>query len=149
MKAAIRRVGHADLEAISVLFDAYRQFYGRDSDLAGAREFLEARMNNNESIIFMASNDDGAAVGFTQLYPIFSSVGMRRVWLLNDLFVAESARRSGVASQLIDATRELARSTDAAGLLLETQVENHRAQQLYEKIGFVRNEATWFYYLAV
>ena len=92
---------------------------------------------------------DGNAAGFVQLYPIFTSVGMRRVWLLNDLYVAAAARRAGAATALMNAAHAMAREDDAAGVMLETHIDNRDAQALYEKLGYQRNTATWFYYLSL
>ncbi|MGB3270619.1 MAG: GNAT family N-acetyltransferase, partial [Rhodanobacter sp.] len=87
----------ADLDTVVPLFDGYRQFYRQPPDLPRARGFLAERIERGESLILLARDDDGAGLGFTQLYPLFSSVRAVRTWLLNDLFVAPSARRRGVA----------------------------------------------------
>jgi hypothetical protein len=92
----VRQAVLSDLEALAPLFDSYRQFYGRASDLSAATAFLSARFNHNESVLFIAHEGD-KTVGFTQLYPSFSSVSMARILVLNDLFVDEHARRKGVA----------------------------------------------------
>jgi GNAT superfamily N-acetyltransferase len=118
-----------------LLFDAYRQFYKQVADLNGAKIFLSERINNNESAIFIATEGKDA-VGFVQLYPIFSSVSMKRAWLLNDLFVATSARKKGVAALLLDAAKSHGRATDAKWLLLQTTQDNLPAQTLYEKNGW-------------
>lgn len=148
MKISVRRATRDDLDALAVLFDAYRQFYAQSSDVPGARAFLAARLHDDESVIFIATAPDGA-FGFTQLYPLFTSVGMRRLWLLNDLFVAADARRLGVASALMQAAHAHARDTGAAGVLLETQRTNHSAQALYRKLGYERNDSTEFHFLAL
>lgn len=142
----IRRASIGDLDVLARLFDAYRQFYAQQPDVDGAREFLAARIGNNESVLFIAELE-GRAVGFVQLYPVFTSVGMRRTWLLNDLFVAKGARRQGVAAALMQAAHEMAAADGAAGVLLETQINNTGAQALYEKLGYQRNDTTWFYWL--
>src|SRR5690242_5552272 len=103
------------LEMVVPLFDGYRQFYKQSSDLAGARNFLQARLMQGDSVIFLALLD-GAAVGFTQLYPSFSSVSMKRLWILNDLFVAETARKHGIASALLQKAQQHAAETGAKGL---------------------------------
>ena len=102
----VRQAALDDLEALVPLFDGYRQFYGRASDPSAAREFLLARFNHGQSALFVAHVDD-MPVGFTQLYPSFSSVSLARVFVLNDLFVQEDRRRKGVASKLISAATEL------------------------------------------
>lgn len=139
----IRKATIQDLNEVSILFDAYRQFYKQPGDLIGAHEFLKERLLHNESVIFIAFNEE-KATGFTQLYPIFSSVSMKKAWLLNDLFVAQSARRSGVAEALLDAAREHGIASGAKWLLLETAADNIPAQTLYSKNGWVRTEDLFY-----
>ncbi len=141
----VRKAKLQDLKKVASLFDAYRQFYGRPADLEGAESFLEERMLNRESVIFIAFIK-GEAAGFTQLYPVFSSVSMQRLWLLNDLYVAALFRKQGVGETLIDAAKNHARETNAKGLTLETQVENESAQRLYDKAGFSRDTDFYHYF---
>jgi ribosomal protein S18 acetylase RimI-like enzyme len=131
----IRRADANDLAALASLFDAYRQFYEQTSDVAGARAFLAERLAKDESVVLLAERD-GAAVGFVQLYPIFSSVRMGRVWTLNDLYVVPDARRGGVAHALLDAACGFARERGALGLQLETGKDNFAAQKLYRDAGW-------------
>lgn len=142
IRATINELDHA-----ATLFDQYRVFYEQESKLDEAREFLKERLENHESVIFLAYDGD-RPVGFTQLYPSFSSVGMRRTWVLNDLFVAKEARRMGVGHALINQAIDHAKVTDAKGILLETATDNHNAQALYEKIGFER-ETNYFYFYSI
>ena len=128
-----------DLDTLVPLFDAYRQFYGRPSDHAGARAFLADRFKRGESVIFLAVVD-GAIVGFTQLYPSFSSVSMKRLWLLNDLFVTPDARGSGAGRALLERAERWAAETGAKGLTLGTQITNEAARRLYEACGWTRDE---------
>lgn len=138
-KLVVRKANSADLDALVPLFDDYRVFYGRDSDPAGAREFLVSRFARNESIIFIASRD-GEAVGFTQLFPSFSSATMARTYILNDLFVGESFRKQGVGRQLLDAAVEFGKLDGAARLTLSTAIDNHAAQALYRRGGWKQDE---------
>jgi GNAT superfamily N-acetyltransferase len=133
------------LEELVPLFDAYRQFYEQASDVEGARQFLAARMSRNESVIFLAYHE-GEAVGFTQLYPSFSSVSMQRLWILNDLFVAANARKHGVASALMRYAEQFSRDEQAKGLTLQTAVDNIPAQSLYEKRDWVRETDFYDYF---
>ena len=135
------------LDRLAPLFDGYRVFYRQASDIEKARSFLEARITNDESVIFAVEMDDGSLLGFTQLYPLFSSVSARRVWLLNDLFVSETARRKGVGQMLMHAARTFATETGAKGLALETGVSNTGAQALYEKLGYKKQDGTFWYFL--
>lgn len=136
----IRRASIDDLGLVSPLFDLYRQFYEQDSDVAKAENFLAQRLQNNESVIFLAF--DGAdAVGFTQLYPGFSSVSMARTFLLNDLYVVASHRRHGVGALLLKAAVAHAQSAQAVRISLTTNVANTTAQAVYEAQGWAREQA--------
>lgn len=139
----IRKASLADLEDLVPLFDAYRQFYKQAPDAAGARQFLAERLEKEESVVFMAFEED-RAVGFTQLYPIFSSVGMGRSWLLNDLYVDASARKKGVGLQLLEAAKQWGRETGSRWLMLETAVDNYAAQALYEKNGWRKVDGVFY-----
>jgi ribosomal protein S18 acetylase RimI-like enzyme len=133
---------------VSRLFDQYRQFYGQPADLPGAMRFIQTRIARKESVIYLATpeSEGEVAAGFVQLYPSFSSVSMRRLWVLNDLFVHPEFRNRGVATQLLHHARKLAQETDAASLMLETAVSNVQAQALYEKLGWVRSDDYYVYY---
>lgn len=146
MSLAIARAGLADLDDLAPLFDGYRRFYGQPADLPRAAAFLRARLEADESVIFLARLD-GAAVGFTQLYPVWTSVRTARAWLLNDLFVTPQARGHGVARALLDAAREHGRATGARYLQLETARDNVAAQRLYAAHGWTRDEAMHTYHL--
>ncbi|MEK5038486.1 GNAT family N-acetyltransferase [Sporosarcina sp. FSL K6-3457] len=136
-----------DLDALTELFDLYRQFYQQPSDLDGARTFLNDRLSNEESIVFLAL-DNNEAIGFVQLYPSFSSVSMKRTWVLNDLYVKESGRGKGFGEALIRRAITFAVEVGAKGVLLETGKDNITAQRLYEKIGFAK-ETNYFYFFSV
>jgi len=137
---SVRRATAADLELVAPLFDAYRQFYGQAPDGALARRFIAERLAAGDSVILLAVDFGGRAAGFTQLYPAFSSVAARHIWILNDLFVAPEARRGGVARLLLEAARRHGAETGARRLVLATAHTNHAAQRLYESSGYVRDE---------
>lgn len=144
----VRQAVLSDLEALALLFDSYRQFYGRSSDLSAATEFLLARFNHGESAVFIA-HEGNKPVGFTQLYPSFSSVSLARIFVLNDLFVDEHARRKGVASKLITATIDYASSLGAVRVSLSTATSNEAAQRLYQSAGWKRDEQFFVYHVTV
>ncbi|WP_349727747.1 GNAT family N-acetyltransferase [Peribacillus frigoritolerans] len=144
---SIQKATLHELESLTELFDLYRVFYEQASDPGRAREFLSERLTNGESVVFMAY-DEGNPIGFVQLYPSFSSVSMMRSWVLNDLFVKESARKKGFGEELLNAAIMFAREAGAKGVSLETGKDNVNAQRLYEKIGFVR-ETNHFYYFTI
>jgi len=143
MTVAIRRATESDLDAVAPLFDAYRQFYHQPSDIARARDWLRARMQRGESMLLVAERD-AAAVGFTQLYRMFSSVRTARLWILNDLFVAADARRLGVARALLDAAAQACQDDGAAGLMLETGRDNTAARALYRAAGWHEDATQWY-----
>ena len=139
MSFQIRQATVLDLDTLASLFDGYRQFYGQPAELARAHDFLAERFRQHESLILLARDEHSDGLGFTQLYPLFSSVRMVRTWLLNDLVVAPSARRQGVAAALLTAAAEHARALGAASLSLSTALDNAPAQALYESLGWQRD----------
>lgn len=145
----VRQATIFDLELIVPLFDAYRQFYRRPGNLDLARRFLLERLQHQESIIFLALTRDGAAVGFTQLYPSFSSASAARIFILNDLFVSAGGRRQGVGAMLLDAAAKFGRAAGAVRLTLSTEVTNLTAQALYEREGWKRQTDFYSYDLTL
>lgn len=143
MTISISRAGPADLDALSVLFDAYRQFYGQTSDVERGRKWLRERLRFGESMVLLARRD-ATLVGFVQLYPLFSSVRTAKLWILNDLFVEAGARRHGVARQLLQAAADFAKSDGAAGIALETATDNTAARALYRAAGWQEDATQWY-----
>lgn len=139
----IRTATPDDLDDAARLFDAYRQFYGQPTDPAAGRAFLAERMAQRESMLLLAWQD-GRAVGFAQLYPMFSSVRMAPVFVLNDLYVDANARRAGVGRQLLDAAAVAARAAGARRIVLETAVENRAARALYRDAGWDEESTQWY-----
>lgn len=137
-KVQVKQADIGELEQLTLLFDLYRQFYGRESNAELAREFLRERINRVESVLFIAYLDN-QAVGFTQLYPSFSSASLARIFILNDLFVVPDARRKSVATELIDNAARYAKNVGAIRLSLSTAINNKTAQALYEAKGWVRD----------
>jgi len=144
-RLVIRRASGNDVDAIAPLFDAYRQFYRQASDPTAARGFLRDRLSNEESVVLVAE-EDGMAVGFTQLYPLFSSVSLGPIFVLNDLFVVPSHRRKRVGARLLEAARALGEAAGAHYLELSTAVDNP-AQRLYESSGWVADREFLHYEL--
>ena len=152
MEATVVRAGSEHLDDLVPLFNAYREFYQQAPDLEAARRFLGDRLREQDSMIFLAlqpGDERDIAVGFAQLYPSFSSVAMKRIWILNDLFVAPSFRRAGVAKQLMAAARDLAMATGAARLTLATARDNLRAKALYESHGYQTDQVFDHYHLCL
>ncbi|MGG6296011.1 N-acetyltransferase family protein [Leptolyngbya sp. AN02str] len=144
MKIVQAQIDH--LRAVASLFDQYRVFYGAASNLNAAHAFLQARLQHGDSVILVAQDGD-RLVGFTQLYPSFSSVAMQRIWILNDLFVEPSSRNQGIAKQLLQAAEAYAKDTHAIRIVLATQISNVLAQSLYESLGYRKDEAFYHYVL--
>ncbi len=145
MTALIRQATVADADLVAPLFDAYRQFYRQPADLPRARRFLAERLSQRQSTVLVAQAADGAALGFVQLYPCFSSIRAAPVFILSDLFVAPSARGGGVGRLLMEAAARYARATGAVGLELATARTNEPAQRLYESLGWRRDEVFYQY----
>ena len=141
----IRKATLDDLNALSMLFDAYRVYYNKSSDLYAAEIFLRDRIKNYESELYLAETNDSKIIGFVQLYPLFSSTRLKRLWLLNDLFVAPEYRSQGISVLLIDRAKQLVRETNAVALTLETAKTNAIGNALYLKTGFVLDTDHNFY----
>ncbi|MDH3647214.1 MAG: GNAT family N-acetyltransferase [Gammaproteobacteria bacterium] len=144
----IRALGKGDLPQLTELFDQYRVFYERPSDRAAVKAFLRQRLTREDSAFIGAIVHD-VLIGFTQLYPSYTSVGLARLWILNDLYVSADARRRGVGAALMHAAQEYAEMTGAKAMVLSTAVDNHTAQQLYEKLGWVREKDFYQYELSL
>lgn len=135
----------ADLDVIAPLFDAYRQFYEQAPDLALARDFIRERLQNNESVVLLASNEAQKVVGFCQLYPSFCSVEAKPIYSLYDLFVSPEARRSGAGKALLLAAEQLASERGKVRMDLTTARTNKPAQAAYESLGWIRDEIFYAY----
>ena len=142
----IRRASIDDLALLVPLYDGYRQFYLQPSDPGLAERFLRARLLQGDSVIFLAG-DSAGALGFTQLYPIFSSVSAGPAWVLNDLYVAPDARKGGVGRALLERARAHGVETGARWLSLSTGRSNVAAQHLYESLGWIRDTEYYHYEL--
>ena len=142
----IKRINLSEANLVTGLFDKYRVFYKKDSDIDLAEKFIKTRLGNNESVIFV-SMDGEQPVGFTQLYPKYSSVSAVKNWILNDLYVEPEYRKQGVGETLIKAAIGFAKSDGATYVQLETAVDNYTAQSLYEGIGFQKQEPDTEFFL--
>lgn len=141
----IRKANLDDVKHLSLLFDAYRVFYQKESAIESAEKFLSARIIHNESEIFVAENENKELIGFVQLYPIFSSTRMKRFWLLNDLFVKPEERSKGISIALIEKAKELCKISGSCGMMLETAKSNAIGNKLYPKTGFELDEEHNYY----
>lgn len=144
----IIEAGLDELEPAAKLFDAYRQFYGRPSDMAACRAYLRERLAHGDSRVDLACRE-GRFEGFMQLYPSFGSLSLRRTWILYDLFVTPEARGKGVATRLLGQARQLGLDTGAHDLTLSTAITNLKAQSLYERMGWKRDQEFHYYNLTI
>ncbi|KIE05690.1 hypothetical protein NF27_DN00060 [Candidatus Jidaibacter acanthamoeba] len=134
----LRAVTAKDLESLSVLFDKYRTFYKKESDISSAKKFLETRLMNNDSKIFILENNETASsVGFAQLYPCFTSVGLQRTYILNDLYIIPEYRNQGIGKCVLDFIHQYCMEEGAQKVSLMTAKDNIHAQKLYEKKGYI------------
>lgn len=139
---------HASLDdaaAIAPLLDKYREFYGEASDLTRSTAFIQQRFYLGESIIIVALVNN-EIIGFTQLFPSFSSVTLERLWILNDLYV-EASKRRAVGLALLNAAKTFAQTTGAKQLFIEGADDNPKARNLYTRFGFIENTAYHYYHL--
>ena len=143
MSVEIKKAGIENIPDAVPLFDGYRIFYKQSSDEKAAADFLQERISKDESVVFLAYVNK-IPVGFCQLYPLFSSVGLQRTWLLNDLYVHENARGQGVAAALLQKAKEFGTETNARWLMLETAADNFTAQSVYEKNGWKKSEGFFY-----
>jgi ribosomal protein S18 acetylase RimI-like enzyme len=140
-----RRASIDDINKIAPLFDAYRQFYEQEANLEFAKAFISARLNNNESIIFIAEDETQNALGFCQIYTSFCSVIGAPIYVLYDLFVSPDARKSGLGKMLLEQAREHAQANGIPRMDLTTAKTNLNAQSLYESLGWVRDDIFYAY----
>lgn len=136
----IIRIDRTQGDLVFDLFNKYRIFYNQPSDIESAEKYIQARLDSNESVIFVALSDNGNPVGFTQLYPLYSSIRVVKNWLLNDLYVDKEYRKQGIGEKLIQTAMDFARQNNARLVELSTANDNYTAQSLYEKIGFEKAE---------
>ena len=139
----VRKASVEDIDQLSVIFDLYRMFYRQSSDVEGCRKFLTERLTLNQSVILIALKESNI-VGFIQFYPLFSSVGLQKTWLLNDVYVPEKERKQGIAKKLLNEAKLFGKETGAGWLLLQTANDNYIAQIVYEKNGWERMEDMFY-----
>jgi ribosomal protein S18 acetylase RimI-like enzyme len=142
----IKRITSSEYSLVTGLFDKYRVFYKQASDVTLAESYIKARLEKEESVIFLALANDNTPAGFTQLYPIYSSVRAAKNWLLNDLYVDAAYRKQGIGEALIKTAMDFAKSEGSTYVKLETAYDNYTAQSLYESIGFKKQEIETGYF---
>ena len=141
----IREAATRDLSVVATLFNAYREFYERPTDLPLATRFIRARLDRRDSVILLAEHSDTDVVGFCQLYPGFCSVEAAPILVLYDLFVSAYRRRSGAARALLQAAEVHAAAAGCVRMDLSTARSNRSAQALYESLGWIRDDVFLVY----
>jgi ribosomal protein S18 acetylase RimI-like enzyme len=145
MTTSVRIASISDINQLTALFGAYRQFYQQTPDIALAKAFLTERLNNKDSVIFVAENSERKLIGFCQIYPSFCSVAAAKIGVLYDLFVDSTTRKTGAGRALMLATHEYAAKNGMTRLDLSTAKDNLKAQALYESLGWVRDDVFYVY----
>lgn len=148
MSTSIFQATTDHIDDVTSLFNNYRIFYRQESDYNAAKEFIKERFEREDSVILLATKDN-RPIGYTQLFPSFSSVSMKRVWILNDLFVIPEVRNQGIAKALMNAAKDYAIATKAVRIVLATEVTNTVAQKLYETMGYRKFDEFYHYILAI
>ncbi|WP_321882995.1 GNAT family N-acetyltransferase [Paraburkholderia bannensis] len=145
----IREYEPVDLDKMAQLFSDYRVFYEQPPNLNLAKQFIAERNRAGESIILVADSGHRELLGFCQLYPTFCSVAAAPIYVLYDLFVSPAARRSGVATRLLQAAALRARTDGKVRMDLTTAKTNFQAQSLYESLGWTRDDVFFTYNLTI
>ena len=133
------------IEQVGELFDLYRQFYKHESNLIESTNYVKDRINNKESIIFIAINDNNEAIGFVQLYETFGSLDLGKIIILYDLYVKKDHRKNKVGRQLMLRSHEYAKKINAKRIQLSTAIDNFIGQSLYESLGYVKDADFYTY----
>ena len=129
-----------DLVAIAPLFDAYREFFAGDHDLAESERFLAERFAKDDAVVFVVAGSGGGAEGFITLYPLWSSWHCRRIWFLSDLYVKESSRGRGIGRRLVERVVAYARETGASSVMVELPRREPHLKNFYAGLGFREDE---------
>jgi ribosomal protein S18 acetylase RimI-like enzyme len=148
MTENIKRATIEYSDMIGEVFNLYRVFYNQESNVEIAQKYIKQRLENDESIIFF-QEEGGTCAGFTQLYPTFDSVNVRKKIVLYDLFVREEFRRKGIAKSLMDAAKNYATENKFGSIELSTNKANIPGQSLYESLGYIRDDEFYSYDLEI
>lgn len=144
-QVTIRQATINDLPRIVPVFDSFREYFKQERNPEAAEKFLFEKFEHGESVIFIAEQQD-EIVGYAQMYPVFSSLTLQRVWILNDFFIIEGHRQKGLGKQLLAAVKDFALLTKSKGVELSVEHTNNRAWEFYEKQGFTMDEEFRYYF---
>ncbi|MBV7506694.1 GNAT family N-acetyltransferase [Bacillus sp. sid0103] len=145
-KLIVRQATIEDLPKLVPIFDSYREYFKHPKNPSKVENFLYEKFEHLESVIFIAEQES-EVIGFAQLYPIFSSLSLQRVWLLNDFYIAEDCRNRGIGKQLFAKVKEFTLLTKSKGIELSVEHSNERAWHFWEKQGFKIDNEFRYYFL--
>ena len=84
-----------------------------------------------ETGLIVRVRDD--VVGFVHYRLQPSALSGTQILYLDDLFIAEAHRGSGVADDMMDRLREIAQTHGCSAIRLDTHATNERARRFYER----------------
>jgi GNAT superfamily N-acetyltransferase len=140
-------VAEGDLEELLALLRAYCDFYSVAPSDDGLRAMCRALIADpaREGMQLLARDgEDDRAVGFATIFWSWATTRAGRIGIMNDLFVAPTARGSGVGAALIEACRQRCAERGAIALEWQTALDNETAQRVYDRIGGQRSQ--WLSY---
>ena len=149
MDFKIIEANRSNIKQAGELFDLYRQFYKYDSDIIQSTNYIQDRIINNESKIFIAINKDNQALGFVQLYETFGSLDLGKIIVLYDLYVKEEYRTKNIGKELMLTSHNYAKKIKAKRIQLSTAIDNFIGQSLYESLGYVKDKDFYTYDLEI
>ena len=137
-----------DFEKIGEVFNLYRQFYEKESNIEACKNYIHERLINNEAQIFYIENEK-ECMGMTQLYTTFDSLELSKKIILYYLFVRSEYRNKGIGRMLMNAAKSFAERKGVTSIELSTSINNKNAQSLYESLEYQRDTEFYDYYLAI
>ncbi|WP_141432206.1 GNAT family N-acetyltransferase [Bacillus sp. 03113] len=145
LDVTIRQATIHDLNRLIPIFDSFREYFKQQRNPDAVEKFLFERFEHQESIIFIAEQQN-EIIGYAHLYPTFSSLTLQRVWILNDFFIIEKFRQNGIGKQLLAAVKEFGALTKAKGIELSVEHSNEAAWKFYENQGFQLDKEFRYYF---
>ena len=137
-----------DFEKIGEVFNLYRQFYKKKSNIEACKNYIHERLINNEAQIFYIENEK-ECMGMTQLYTTFDSLELSKKIILYDLYVRSEYRKKGIGRMLMNAAKSFAEKKGVTSIELSTSIGNKNAQSLYESLEYQRDTEYYDYYLPI
>jgi GNAT superfamily N-acetyltransferase len=132
----VRAVEPKDINQLTELMYQYIVvFYKRPKpSIEKVHKLIGTLLEKKNGIQFIAEKQ-GEFLGFATLYFSFSTTKADKITIMNDLFVVEKARGTGVAQQLFKSCEKFTIENEYAQMSWVTASDNKRAQRFYEKVG--------------